>query len=341
MSLTDAALETNTLHNRSQSLPLLEGGWGREEERNLESPPKGAASPQSPPRLSCHSHPRTHTPSWEHTHTHLKKTDTEAQDWEKTPRLAEHSQVVQHSLHLLIDLVAWRAAALFLFHHGGVTLGRADGFVALAPVEGQRSLFPTAGQCRLAVGRLRVQWKSAGVKGQTQTVTWGAENTRFLLPATWYMWMTPSQFLCWATSQSRAVMSILRQMSMSTFMAFSWILLSSSDRFCTQEHSSHHETDSNGEKPSTGAGFCARTPSAYVAHQAFEENQLCLQLLNSEGQLVLAAFALLQVLEKKVRTCKKHVRKSIWTIGVGRTWASAGTFPLALSQRPKIFFIHV
>ena len=38
-----------------------------------------------------------------------------------------------------------------------------------------------------------------------------------------------SEFLCCATSQSFAVMSILLQMSMSTFMAFSWILESSSD----------------------------------------------------------------------------------------------------------------
>lgn len=37
--------------------------------------------------------------------------------------------------------------------------------------------------------------------------------------------------------------------------------------------------------------------ASYVAHQAFEENQLCLQLLDSEGQLVLAALALLQVLQ--------------------------------------------
>lgn len=42
--------------------------------------------------------------------------------------------------------------------------------------------------------------------------------------------MGSSQFLCWATSQRRAVMSMRRQMSMSTFMAFSWILLSRSDR---------------------------------------------------------------------------------------------------------------
>jgi len=36
--------------------------------------------------------------------------------------------------------------------------------------------------------------------------------------------------------------------------------------------------------------------SAHIAHEAFEEDQLCLQLLHSESQLVLTAFTLLQVL---------------------------------------------
>lgn len=53
---------------------------------------------------------------------------------------------------------------------------------------------------------------------------------------------------------------------------------------------------------------------AYVAHQAFEENQLCLQLLNSEGQFVLATLALLQVLHAGRRGrghARRHVRRSI------------------------------
>lgn len=49
-----------------------------------------------------------------------------------------------------------------------------------------------------------------------------------------------SQFLCWATSQRRAVMSIRRQMSMSTVMAFSWILLSRSDKFWRGEFIPSH-----------------------------------------------------------------------------------------------------
>lgn len=52
---------------------------------------------------------------------------------------------------------------------------------------------------------------------------------------TWKIGITSSLFLCWATSQRRAVMSIRRQISMSTFMAFSWILLSRSDMSWPQE----------------------------------------------------------------------------------------------------------
>jgi len=72
---------------------------------------------------------------------------------------------------------------------------------------------------------------------------------------TWYIWMS-SQFLCWARSQRRAVMSILRQMSMSTFMAFSWILLSSSDRFCGRDIVSPSVTHRvNGETSVGGGSF--------------------------------------------------------------------------------------
>lgn len=91
-------------------------------------------------------------------------------------------------------------------------------------------------------------------------------------------------------------MSIRRQMSMSTFMAFSWILVSSSDRFCSQHSGVHEGGRGWQEETADASGVFLRTPSPYVAHQAFEENQLRLQLLNSEGQLVLAALALLQVL---------------------------------------------
>lgn len=46
-----------------------------------------------------------------------------------------------------------------------------------------------------------------------------------------------SEFRCWATSHSLAVMSIRRQMSMSTFRAFSWILVSKSDICCRERQS--------------------------------------------------------------------------------------------------------
>lgn len=44
-----------------------------------------------------------------------------------------------------------------------------------------------------------------------------------------------SELRCWATSHSLAVMSILLQMSMSTRLAFSWILVSRSDICCRGE----------------------------------------------------------------------------------------------------------
>lgn len=46
-----------------------------------------------------------------------------------------------------------------------------------------------------------------------------------------------SELRCWATSHSLAVMSIRRQMSMSTLLAFSWILVSRSDICCRGEGS--------------------------------------------------------------------------------------------------------
>lgn len=57
------------------SLPLLVGGWGQEAECNLESPPKEAASPRSPPRPNCHNHPQTHIPALQkkQKHKHIEK----------------------------------------------------------------------------------------------------------------------------------------------------------------------------------------------------------------------------------------------------------------------------
>ena len=60
----------------------------------------------------------------------------------------------------------------------------------------------------------------------------GGGRAQAPLALTWNILITSSQLRCWAKSQSLAVMSMRRQMSMSTFMAFSWIFVSRSDRFC-------------------------------------------------------------------------------------------------------------
>lgn len=52
--------------------------------------------------------------------------------------------MVQHPLHLLIDLIGGRATVLFASDHAPVTFRRADRFVTLTPVDGQGSLFPAA-----------------------------------------------------------------------------------------------------------------------------------------------------------------------------------------------------
>lgn len=61
-----------------------------------------------------------------------------------------------------------------------------------------------------------------------------------------------SEFRCWATSHSLAVMSIRRQMSMSTFLAFSWILVSRSDICCREREKSSFR-------------WCKRTEQIYVS----------------------------------------------------------------------------
>ena len=52
---------------------------------------------------------------------------------------------------------------------------------------------------------------------------------------TWKILDTSSEFRCCATSHSLAVISIRRQMSMSTFMAFSWIFVSRSVMGCRED----------------------------------------------------------------------------------------------------------
>lgn len=66
-----------------------------------------------------------------------------------------HLQLIQHPLHLLIDLIGWRTQVLFLFNHTSVTFRGADRFVTLAPVKRQRGLFTPEVQRWLVVGNLR------------------------------------------------------------------------------------------------------------------------------------------------------------------------------------------
>lgn len=56
---------------------------------------------------------------------------------------------------------------------------------------------------------------------------------------TWNILETSSELRCCATSHSLAVISIRRQMSMSTFMAFSWIFVSRSVMGCRKDSSDY------------------------------------------------------------------------------------------------------
>lgn len=86
-----------------------------------------------------------------HTYKRTRMKESLKQDvWETEP-----SQLGQHSLHLLVDLIGRRSEALLLFNHAHVAFRGADGFVALAPVDRQRGLFTPETQRRLVVRNLR------------------------------------------------------------------------------------------------------------------------------------------------------------------------------------------
>lgn len=82
-----------------------------------------------------------------------------------------------------------------------------------------------AGQAGAEAGAL---WEGGSGKGEWQLVS------RMAL-VTWKILDTSSEFRCCATSHSLAVISIRRQMSMSTFMAFSWIFVSRSVMGCRED----------------------------------------------------------------------------------------------------------
>lgn len=53
-------------------------------------------------------------------------------------------QLVQHPLHLLVDLIGWGATELLLFGHAPIALRGADWLISLTPVKRWRGLFPGA-----------------------------------------------------------------------------------------------------------------------------------------------------------------------------------------------------
>lgn len=74
---------------------------------------------------------------------------------------------------------------------------------------------------------------------------------------TWKILDTSSEFRCCATSHSLAVISIRRQMSMSTFIAFSWIFVSRSVMGCREDSRGYV---SEGRSKHGGPGRGGETP---------------------------------------------------------------------------------
>lgn len=101
----------------------------------LGSPPTAAESPRSPPRPDCRSRPRTRTPSCDrHTRTVGR---WESNQLFKRPLVGRERygrvQLIQHSLHLLVDLVGERAARLLVLGSASLALRHAQVFGVAAP----------------------------------------------------------------------------------------------------------------------------------------------------------------------------------------------------------------
>ena len=106
-----------------------------------ENPPRAEAFPLFPPRPDCHSRPRTHTPSWTH-NTHTLDTSTTVFNISKFKKYwLKPLQLIQHPLHLLIDLIGRRAAGLLIFSPASVALGHAQ-LVSVAALRRLSALFP-------------------------------------------------------------------------------------------------------------------------------------------------------------------------------------------------------
>lgn len=99
----------------------------------LGNPPTAAGSPLFPPRPDCRSpRPRTRTPSWKkhtHAHTHIGGSQSGRS---KRPLLGAKRcgrlQLIQHSLHLLVDLVGRRSARLLVLGSASLALRHAHLF---------------------------------------------------------------------------------------------------------------------------------------------------------------------------------------------------------------------
>lgn len=86
-------------------------------------------------------------------------------------RFSGHSQLVQHPLHLLIDLTGSRATMLFILDHAGIAFRGADGLIALTPIKGQRSLFTPAVERWLVIGNLQQRFSRLVLEDETNKET--------------------------------------------------------------------------------------------------------------------------------------------------------------------------
>lgn len=93
----------------------------------LGNPPTAAESPRSPPRPDCRSRPRTRTPSWKK-HTRRWKSNLLFKRLLVGDKRCTRVQLIQHSLHLLVDLIGGRAAQLLVLGSASIALRHAQFF---------------------------------------------------------------------------------------------------------------------------------------------------------------------------------------------------------------------
>lgn len=110
--------------------------------------------------------------------------------------------------------------------------GSLESLIPCSPGEATLTLGKGVGGCegtgRPGEGGGRALWEGGSGRWEWRLVSRAAL-------VTWKILDTSSEFRCCATSHSLAVISIRRQMSMSTFMAFSWIFVSRSVMGCRED----------------------------------------------------------------------------------------------------------